>query len=56
MSFGGEVLPQATEVIRLVEASATGSVHDEITERINKYSKPFHMMYPTLQEKHINRT
>ena len=50
----GIVLPQTKEFKYLgVNIKSTGGIHDEITERINKYSRQLHLLYPLLKEKHI---
>ena len=50
----GTTLPQAKEFKYLgVTVKSTGGIHDEITERINKYSRQFHLLYPIFKEKHI---
>ena len=50
----GTVLPQTKEFKYLgVKIKSTGGIHEEITERISKYSKQFHMLYPIFKEKYI---
>ena len=54
ISLDGTILPQAKEFKYLgVKIKSTGGMHDEITERINKYCRQFHMLYPLFKEKHI---
>ena len=50
----GITLPQTKEFKYLgVKIKSTGGIQDEITERINKYSRQFHLLYPILKERHI---
>ena len=48
------ILPQTKEFKYLgIKIKSTGGIQDEITERINKYSRQFHLLYPLFKEKHI---